>query len=107
MRVLAIVWLLAVAGCTQEPEYYPTLDTKYEGCLVAEMRRRGYSYEMVDAPTYEARPPTAWPSTKRAILWRPPSKDAEIRLWCEVAFCYADTRDTTKGAFPDICERYQ
>ena len=107
MRALALVSLLAFAGCAREAKDYPTLDVRYESCLIAELRRQGYSFERLDAPTLKAQPPTAWPSAKGSIRWRPPSEEAEARLWCEVAFCYADTRDVTKGAFPDMCRKYQ
>lgn len=107
MRALILATAILITGCSPDAKLYPALDQKYEGCLLAELRRAGYDYERVDNPTLEAKPPTAWPSVKGSIRWHPPSEEAERRLWCEVAFCYADTRDVTKGSFPDVCKNYQ
>jgi hypothetical protein len=106
MRVLAVSAALAVLGCSPGPQSYPALDSKYEECLTAELDRAGYKYERVNEPAPKSVPPTAWPARDGYIRWTPSSEEAQQRLWCEVAFCYADTRDVTKGAFPDVCKAF-
>jgi hypothetical protein len=102
--VLALIGL--GAACSSEPVVFPVVDAKYESCLVGELQKAGYKFQRVEDPAIKSEPPTAWPARTGAVIWYPSSKEEEQRVWCNVAFCYADTRDVRRGAFPDMCASY-
>ena len=107
LRFVVVALTGIVAACSSEPVVFPVVDAKYESCLVGELQKTGYKFHRVEDPTIKSEPPTAWPARTGAVIWYPSSKEEEQRVWCNVAFCYADTRDVRKGAFPDMCASYQ
>lgn len=102
MLITLFAFALVLVGCNQAPApvLFPVVGAKYQKCLEAELRKAGAEYEFQPAPT-------RWGPTTAAVLWHPTSQKEEQRVWCEAAFCYSDTRDVRKGAFPDMCTAYQ